>query len=191
MLDIRLIRKNRSAVETKLKSKDPQIDLSNICELDYQIREGKTKVEHLKARRNEYSQKIGELKRVGQGVNDLMDQVAQFADEIQHTDQQIKQLEAEFQSEFSRLPNLPMDDIKISQNPSDNVIIKEVGQKPSFSFSFKNHVELNEKLQLFDFKREQKLQVLVGPSIEKWEHVSNGLFSNTCLKFILRMDSLN
>ena len=66
MLDIRLIRKDRTAIEAKLKTKDPQIDLSHICELDQKIREDKTKVESLKSKRNDISQKIGDYKRKGQ-----------------------------------------------------------------------------------------------------------------------------
>lgn len=157
MLDIRLIRKDRAAVEAKLKTKDLQIDLSHICQLDQQIREDKTNVENLKAKRNEFSQKIGELKRSGQDTSELLAQVAQSAEEIHNLDHRVKQLEEEFTQELARLPNLPMDDIKVSQDPKDNVVIKEMGQKPSFSFPFKNHVELNEQLYLFDFKRGAKI----------------------------------
>lgn len=157
MLDIRLIRKDRFAIETKLKTKDPHIDLSRICELDQQIRESKTKVENLKAKRNEYSQKIGELKRSGQDPAEYMNQVAQSAEEIHQLDHQVKAMEEELTQELACLPNLPMDDIKISQDPKENVVVKEVGQKPTFSFPFKNHVELNEKLHLFDFKRGAKI----------------------------------
>lgn len=157
MLDIRLIRKDRTSIEAKLKTKDPLIDLAHICQIDQQIREDKTDVENLKAKRNEYSQKIGELKRAGQDTSELLSQVAQFAEEIHQLDHRLKQMEEEFNQELARLPNLPMDDIKISQDPKENVVIKEVGQKPSFSFPFKNHVELNEQLNLFDFKRGAKI----------------------------------
>ena len=47
--------------------------------------------------------------------------------------------------------------IKVSLDPKDNICIKTVGQKPTFSFPFKNHVELNERLGLFDFKRGAKI----------------------------------
>lgn len=157
MLDIRLIRKNKEIIEAKLKTKDPEIDLSRVCELDHQIRENKTKVEQLKAKRNEISQKIGEMKRTGKDATELMNQVAQFADETHRLDHSLKELEEEFNQEFDRLPNIPMDDIKISQNPKENVVIKEFGKKPTYSFSFKNHVELNERLKIFDFKRGAKI----------------------------------
>jgi seryl-tRNA synthetase len=157
MLDIRQIRKDRATIEAKLKTKDPEIDLSRVVELDHQIRECKTKVEILKAKRNEYSQKIGECKRNGQDTSELMAQVAISAEDIHRLDHETKELEIEFTQELARLPNLPMDDIKISQDPKENVVIKEVGQKPSFAFPFKNHVELNERLNLFDFKRGAKI----------------------------------
>lgn len=157
MLDIKILRKERAAIEAKLKTKDPQIDLTEVLELDQQIREAKTKVEQSKAKRNEISQKIGEAKRKGEQAEPLMEQVAAMADEIHALDLRINQLEEKFLDGLSRLPNIPMDDIKVSDTPQDNVMIKEFGQKPSFDFPFKNHVELNERLNIFDFKRGAKI----------------------------------
>lgn len=157
MLDIKLIRKDRTGIEKKLKTKDPSIDLSQILELDGRIRDAKTTVEQLKAKRNEASQKIGELKRKGQDASDIMAEVAKHAEEIHSTDHQIQQMEELFSFELSKLPNIPMDDIKISESPQDNVIIKSFGEKRTFDFPFKNHLELNERLNLFDFKRGAKI----------------------------------
>lgn len=157
MLDIKLLRKEQAAIEAKLKTKDPLIDLSHVLKLDHQIREKKTAVEQLKAKRNEFSQKIGEAKRKGENVDVLMNQVASMAEEIHALDGTVNTLEEQFQDALSRLPNIPMDDIKVSQDPHDNVMIKEFGQKPHFDFAFKNHVELNERLEIFDFKRGAKL----------------------------------
>lgn len=157
MIDIRLIRKDRAAVEKKLKTKDPSIDLTAICELDKLVRDGKTRVEQLKAKRNEASKKIGEMKRKGEDATQLLNEMAASADETHKLDHQLKGWEEELQDKMSRLPNIPMDDIKISQDAKENVVIKEFKEKPVFNFPFKNHVELNEKLDLFDFKRGAKI----------------------------------
>ena len=157
MIDIKLIRKDRENIEAKLKTKDPQITLSGVFEMDQQIREMKTKVEHLKASRNETSQRIGELKRNGKDATELMQQVTGMAEEIHALDHRITETEARFNDEMARLPNIPMDDIKVAVDPKDNVCVKEWGQKRTFDFPFKNHVELNEKLNLFDFKRSAKI----------------------------------
>lgn len=157
MIDIKLIRKNRVEVEEKLKRKDPSIDLESLAQMDAQIRDLKTKVEQLKATRNEHSHKIGELKRKGEDASDLLQKVAGWAEEIHALDHQVSQLEERFTYELAKLPNIPMDEIKISQDPKDNVKIKEVGQKPQFNFPFKNHLELSDLLNLFDFKRGAKI----------------------------------
>lgn len=157
MLDIQLIRKDYKAVEAKLRKKDPSIELSTVYELDLKRRELQTKGQALKAQRNEISQKIGEYKRSGKSVEELLAEVAKHGETIAQLDLELQTVEKEFEHEFFKLPNLPMDDIKVSQDPKDNEVIKMVGAKPHFSFPFKNHVELNEKLHLFDFKRGAKL----------------------------------
>lgn len=157
MLDIRLIRKDRMNIENRLRTKDPLIDLTEICDLDEAVRACKTRVETLKSKRNDHSQAIGELKRNHQDASSLVAEAAQWADEIHQLTQQQRDLEETLTDALARLPNLPMEDIPISSDPSDNVVLKIVGEKPQFSFPFKNHVELNEQLGLFDFKRGAKL----------------------------------
>ena len=144
MLDIKLIRKDPEAIQKKLKTKDPKADLSLILDLDKRLREMKTKVEQLKASRNEYSQQIGEYKRTGKDAGEILKKVAEFADEIHSLDQQIPPVEEQYIHALASLPNLPMDDIKVSPDKEDNVLIKEFGKKPEFDFPFKNHLELND-----------------------------------------------
>lgn len=157
MLDIKLLRKDSKEIEAKLKTKDPSINLTIILDLDTKLRELKTKVENLKATRNEFSQKIGEMRRLQQDASEMVKEVASMAEEIHNLDQQVQQVEEQFHYEISKLPNIPSDDIKISLDPADNVVIKTVGSKRNFNFPFKNHVELNEKLKLFDFERGAKI----------------------------------
>jgi len=57
----------------------------------------------------------------------------------------------------AKLPNLHMDEIKVSPDRKDNVNMKEVGLTPHFDFPFKNHLELSELLNLFDCKRGAKI----------------------------------
>ncbi len=157
MLDIKELREDRDRVEAKVKTKDPDASVARVCELDDALRETKTRVENLKATRNEVSKRIGEKKRKGENANELLAEVSGFADEIHTLDHKVQELEHEFQHELSKLPNLPFDDIKISPDPKDNVIIKEYGQRRKWDFEPKNHLELNETLKLFDFKRGAKV----------------------------------
>lgn len=157
MLDIKLIRKDPKGIEGKLKTKVPDASLDTVLELDKQIRELKTKVEELKSIRNDASQKIGELKRKKEDASALLQEMTSISEQIHALDPEIAALEERFHYEMAVLPNIPMDDIKVAEDPKENVLIKEKGKKPEFDFPFKNHVELNERLQLFDFKRGAKI----------------------------------
>lgn len=168
MLDIKLIRKDKETLESKLKTKDPTISLNEIFNLDIAIREGKTKVEALKAERNEVSKQIGDFKRQGKDTASLTEKISSHGDEIIRLDKELAVNEGRFHDLMSRLPNIPMDDVPISPDPKDNVMIKEWGTKPSFSFPFKNHVEINETLNLFDFKRGAKIAGSGWPIYRNW-----------------------
>ncbi|EFB40488.1 hypothetical protein pah_c200o037 [Parachlamydia acanthamoebae str. Hall's coccus] len=159
MLDIKLIRQNPEAIKAKVKTKEPSSEsvIDAILVLDRQSREIKTKVEQLKSERNVLSDQIGALKRRGEDASALLEKVSSFGDEIHSLDHALAPLEEELIQLLSTIPNLPMDDIPVSDSPKDNVMIKEFKQRPVFDFPFKNHVELNERLELFDFKRGAKI----------------------------------
>lgn len=157
MIDIKLIRTQREAVEKKLKTKDPGVDLSPIVALDDRIRVIKMNVEELKSSRNQLSKEIGEKKRQKLDTADLMEEVGGFGEKIAILDHELSSLEQELNHRLACIPNIPRDEIKVSADPKDNVCIKTVGQKREFAFAFKNHVELNERLDLFDFKRGAKI----------------------------------
>lgn len=167
MLDIRLIRKDRKLVEQKLKTKDSSIDLSELVAVDEQLREKLTKVEQYKSERNSLSKTIGELKAKKLDSAEQMQKVAELGEQIKILDSQIKILEERFHSLLSSLPNIPMDDIKVAESAAENVEIKRFGEKQAFDFPFKNHLELNEKLQLFDFKRGAKISGTGWPVYQK------------------------
>ena len=157
MLNIKYIRDNPEEVEAKLKTKEPEISLSLIVELDSTIRALKSEGEKLKMERNSYSKMIGELKRQGQNAQKALDAVASISARAHAIDQELAPLEQQLHDELAKLPNIPMDDVKVSANPADNVVVREWGEKPTFSFEPKNHLELNATLGLFDFERGAKI----------------------------------
>lgn len=157
MIDIKFIRTELEKTEKLLKSKVPDVNLAPLAALDERIRELKSEAEHLKAERNSKSKQIGECKRSGKPCDDLMEQVSKIGERIPLLDEELQILDTQLTDGLARLPNIPMEDIKVSLDPKDNVCIKTYKEKPTFSFPFKNHVELNEKLDIFDFKRGAKI----------------------------------
>lgn len=157
MLDIKLIRKDPKNIEELLQRKIPDISLTSIVELDHRIRSNKTESEALKSTKNDLSKKIGEAKRAKQEAQHLVDEVNVLSEKIKNLDEELSDLEKQFHTEIASLPNIPLEEIKVSHDPKENVMLHEFGKKREFHFPFKNHVELNEKLHLFDFKRGAKI----------------------------------
>ena len=156
MLDIKLIRKDAKKIEELLQRKDPTIRLEKIIQLDERSREVIVELENLQAKRNATSKEIGEKKRKGEDVTGIMQEVAGLGDKVAQLNHEKGEVEKELHHLLALLPNIPLEDIKISPDPKENVCIKSWGEKRSFDFPFKNHVELNEKLHMFDFKRAAK-----------------------------------
>lgn len=156
MLDIKLIRKDPKTIEAKLQAKDPDINLQPLLDLDEEVRQLKTEVEELKSTRNLLSKEIGEKKRKGEDASSQMAEVSGLGDEIEALDRKLAEKEPKLEDLLARLPNIPSSDVKVSQDVADNVVLSTFKEKPTFSFPIKNHVELNEKLNLFDFKRAAK-----------------------------------
>ena len=157
MLDIKEMRKNPEIFEKKLQTKNPEISLKPILTMDEQLRGLKTNIDELKSKKNAISKEIGYKKQKNEDCSGFSQELNTLNQKIDEMDKTINELELKLNFDLSVLPNIPYDNIPISPSPKDNVCIKEVGQKPTFSFPFKNHVELNEKLGFFDFERGAKI----------------------------------
>jgi seryl-tRNA synthetase len=156
MLDSKKLRRDPSSCQELLQRKDPQIQLLPILQHEKRVREHKTELEQLQARQNEASKKIGEKRRQKQDITIFLKDLEKLADQISLLQKIVSTEEAKLQKTFLQLPNLPFADIPIGRDALDNVCIKEYGQKRYFPFAFKNHMQLNDSLQLFDFARAAK-----------------------------------
>ncbi len=163
MLDIKEIRKDPKTIEKKLQTKSPDVHLTHILALDERLRGLKADVEKLKAELNASSKEIGYRKQKGEDFSSFREKMGALSEKITVRDHEIVGVEQELHIALACLPNLPMPEIPVAPGPEDNVCIKEWGKKPSFSFPFKNHVELNEKLKLFDFTRGAKISGSAWP----------------------------
>lgn len=157
MIDLKMLRRERAVQEKRLQEKIPELDVGAVLALDEELRSKKTEVEQLKARRNGVSDQIGLLKRQGKDAGLLLQEMADVAHAIKELDAHVQDLEKRLLDLHARLPNVPSDDVPYGKDAFENVEIRAWMEKPVFSFAPKNHVELNEKLHLFDFKRAAKL----------------------------------
>jgi len=147
MIDLSLLRDNPVRVMSLIKKKDPEYDAQLLFDLDAQLRGLKLEVEELRHKKNELA-KRGSFEGV---TKELIEQSKQLGKELKEKDAQLQELEATFKDLHLRCPNIPQEDIP-EGNKSENKVIKEFNQKPTFDFEVKDHIELGERLGWLDFE---------------------------------------
>mgnify|MGYP001809937870 CR=1 FL=1 len=150
MLDIKYIRENLELVRLSLlKRMDAdKLDLELLLRLDDKRRELIAEIEVLKAERNRNSK--------FKPSQEIIDAMKELGVKIKDLEAELNLLEADFHSALSALPNIPADDV-VAGDKENNEVIYQFGEKPVFSFDFKNHVDLAESLGVIDYERAAKM----------------------------------
>lgn len=149
MLDIKFIRENQDIVRQAIKNKKANVDLDKILELDDGRRTWIAELEGLRAERNAGSKKKPTPEEVVR--------MREIGDKITLLEQNLASVESEFHILMLQVPNIPSADTPIGQDESGNVVLREVGEIPTFSFAPKEHWELGQALDVLDIERAAKV----------------------------------
>ena len=156
MLDINLIRSDSGKVSAALAKKGYAVDFAEMLGWDAERKAAKQSVEELKAKRNKVSAEIPKLKKAGEPVEKIFEEMRALGDEIAAKDARIAELEGKINDFLLGLPNMPDDDLSAGEK-ENNQVIKVVGKPTEFGFKPKNHVDLCVDLGLIDYERGVKL----------------------------------
>jgi seryl-tRNA synthetase len=158
MLDIKLIRENPEYVNEKLRlrNEDTAVILK-IQDVDSKRLDVIKKAETLKELRNKVSDEIGAMKKNKVDATDKISEMKKVSDEIKELDVELRDIETELENLLYYIPALPADGIPYGKSADENVEIKVWGEKKSFDFKVKDHIELTRKLDILDFERGTKI----------------------------------
>ncbi|MDD3488123.1 MAG: serine--tRNA ligase [Candidatus Pacebacteria bacterium] len=154
MLDIKLIREQPDKIKQGIEKKgaDPVL-IDKVLELDKQKRSLLQEIETIRAKKNATEKKLIEEK----DKEKIIQILKEAKDFLSVKEKELNAMEEEFQKLMSSIPNPPLEDIPFGKDEKDNVVIKEVGQKPKFSFTPKDYLVLGEQLDMIDIKRASKI----------------------------------
>ncbi|MGH2754124.1 MAG: serine--tRNA ligase [Actinomycetota bacterium] len=154
MIDLRLLRDDPDLVRRAYERRGGVDALERAIELDGEHRKKLREVEDLRAEQNRASKAIGQAAPEDRPAaiakaKDLSDRLKELEPELEHLDDELQRAAA-------HLPNLPHDSVPDGLTESDNVVEREVGERPEFDFEPKEHVALGEALGIFDSERAAK-----------------------------------
>jgi seryl-tRNA synthetase len=154
MIDIQIVRDNPGLVKKKAEQKGYNVDTDELIKLDNQKKAIQSKVELLRAERNDLAasakgQKPSE-EQISRG-KDLKDELSELEDNLSKTENQFNEL-------INSIPNMPLTDIvPVGSSEDENKVISSVGNKPNFDFIPKNHWEIAHKKGWLDKERAVKV----------------------------------
>ncbi len=158
MLDIKIIRDHEEVVRQGLAARGASTEfLDAVVADDKQRRALVTEVETLKNQRNTVSKQIGLLKSKGQDTSDTQKSMREVGDSIARKDGEIRDLEARLKDNLLRIPNIPHSSLPVGLDASANVVVRTFGEPKSFAFQPKGHVDVGERLGIFDFARAARM----------------------------------
>ena len=172
MLDIRKIKENPDAIKAGMKAKEVDCDaiIDKILELDVAVRGLKTSTETKTAEKNKLSKENGKLfgqkkgaEKRGEDTSAIDAQIAanmaasvKIDEAIADDKAKLKELDAELRQNMYALPNMPDADL-LPGGKENNEPLRYIGEKHSFDFEPKHHVDLCTDLGLIDYERGVKL----------------------------------
>jgi seryl-tRNA synthetase len=173
MLDIQFIRENPDLVRAALKNKNREgVDLDRILELAEIRKKAAGDISDINKRRNE-----------AQAARDI-EAGKQLKDELAQAEEKFKEIEKELVGLMVKVPNIPSADTPIGPDESGNVVIRQWGEKPQFTFTPKAHWDIGKELGIID---NEKATEISGP---RFTYIKGDLALMEFALFRMAMDIL-
>ena len=157
MHDIRFIREHPDDFDAALARRGLDPLATMILDIDSRRRALQGEVQDLQSRRNQASKEIGMRKGRGEGADELIAEVNDIKTRMPALEAQESGLAADLEAHLLGLPNILDDDVPDGSDESDNRLIREWGEIPSFDFTPQDHVAIGEGLGQMDFAVAAKL----------------------------------
>jgi len=159
MLDLKAIRSEPERFKAALARRGAAEQVDELLALDARRRQLLPEVENAQAERKTLSKQIGEAKQGGEEAKaeELMATVRGLKETIESGKEELEQVEAKLDELALTLPNLPDPDAPAGETEEDAVVVREVGERPSFDFEPRDHLEIGAELGLIDMEAGARL----------------------------------
>ena len=151
MHDIKAIRENPDQFDKAVQRRGLEPVAGQIIALDKDRREVQTNLQAKLSRRNEASREIGQKKAAGEHADALLAEVAKLKEDIPALETQEAELTKKINTHLISIPNILDDIVPDGEDEAENALLRSVGEKPVFSFTPLDHVDIGEGLGQMDF----------------------------------------
>ncbi len=155
MIDPRLLREDPDAVAENLARRGLGRELvDEVAALEARRRELIGEADTARAEQKTASKSIGQASADERPA--LIAAAAELKERVQKLDEQLAEAEAAFEEAMASIPNLVHPDVPIGAE-GEGTVLRLVGEKPTFDFEPRDHVDLMEAADAVDLQRAAKV----------------------------------
>ena len=155
MIDLSLLRENPDAIRASQRSRGADETLvEKASQLDLQRRNLLTQFEDLRAEQNSHGKLVASAAKEDKPA--LIAQGQELAAKVKAADAKAEEMLVELNKVLLSIENVVIEGVPAG-GEENFVVIKEVGTKPEFSFTPKDHTQLGEDLDIIDIARGAKI----------------------------------
>lgn len=155
MIDLNDLRTRPDAYQTAANQKGIKLNIDAFLSLDEKRRLLVSEVEDMRATKNTASKKIPEMQ--GDEKAALIADMKTLGDTLKTKEEELNRIEQEWNNLLLRMPGIPLPQVPVGKDDSENVEVRTVGTVPTFDFEIKDHVALGELLDIIDIPRGVKI----------------------------------
>jgi seryl-tRNA synthetase len=160
MLDIKLIRKAPEMVRQNILRRHKELYVQSFDRLvlvDEELRKKQVELDTKRAEHNKTTKIIAQMRAKNEGNAEIEHRALTLSTEIDAMEKLVNELSKERDRLLKIVPNMLDDSTPDGYDDTNNVVVKEVGEKRKFNFVPKSHVDLIRDLDLVDLDRAAKV----------------------------------
>src|SRR3989339_671940 len=153
MLDIKYIRENAEQIKEAAKNKNITIDIDKLLKTDDERRALQTKIDELRAERNE----LAKTNKKGKPTEEQVNKGRDIKENIAQKEEELEKINDEYTGLMVKVPTIPSPDTPIGKSEHENIEHFKWGEPTKFDFEPKDHIQIAKNLDLFDTERGAKV----------------------------------
>ncbi len=155
MIDLTLLRENPETIRVSQRARGASVELvDQAIELDKVKRQAQSEFEKLRAEQNAHGKLVASAPKEEKAA--LVEKAQVLAANVKQAEAKASELEIELNQLLMKIDNVVVEGVP-SGGEENFKVLREVGTKPNFTFTAKDHAALGEHLDIIDIERGVKI----------------------------------
>lgn len=156
MIDIKEIRKNPEKFKKTAKNKHFLVDIDRLLDVDLKLLETKQQLQDIATEKNQIGKSIPKLDEEEERETSLA-RLSELKGQEVECNEEVKKLQPEFDELMQQVAQPADEDVPVGKDDTENVEVRKEGHIREFDFEPKDHIQLGLALGIIDIERGVKL----------------------------------